>query len=63
MPITRDEFKQVRKEPFFHYKLSGRGGTRTLAVGRVLPESWRFVSYKVLKLEDKVCVLEITKLD
>lgn len=48
---------------FYHRKLTPSGGTRTLSVGRILPSDWLIVKIQVLKQDDRVCVLEFTKLD
>jgi len=53
----------IDEHPFFHRKLAKSGGSRYLAVGRMIPPDWLIVKVKVAKLEGKVCVLEITKLD
>lgn len=53
----------IDQHPFFHRKLARSGGSRYLAIGRMIPEDWLMVRIEVKKLEDKVCVLEITKLD
>ena len=47
---------------FFHRKLAKSGGSRYLAVGKILPVSWTFVQVSVEKLEGDVCLLKIKKL-
>jgi len=51
------------EHPFFHRKLAKSGGSRYLAVGRMIPPDWLIVKIRVLKQDIKTCVLEITKLD
>lgn len=52
-----------REVPFFHRKISKGNKTRTLAIGKILPEDWTFVKLKVLKMKERTCYLEVTKLD
>lgn len=47
---------------FFHRKLAKSGGSRYLAVGKILPGDWQFVRVSVEKIEDEVCILKIEKL-
>ena len=43
-------------------KLAKSGGSRYLAVGKILPEDWLIVKVSIEKLEDTVCLLRIEKL-
>lgn len=45
-----------------YYKISKSGGTRYLAMGKILPEDWLIVKVSIEKLEDTVCFLRIEKL-
>lgn len=54
---------RYREVPFFHRKVGRRGATRSLSVGKILPTDWYLVKVRVIKLEGKTCLLEITKLD
>lgn len=49
--------------PFYRTTVARSGGSRYIAITKALPSDWRFLNIKILKLEDKVCVLELTKLD
>jgi len=48
---------------FYHCKIARSGGSRYIAIGRILPPDWHFVKLTVLKLEDKSCLLQLQKLD
>lgn len=62
--MARSETVVVMNEhPFWHRKIAKSGSSRYLAVGKIIPDDWLVVRVKVIKREDKVCVLEITKLD
>jgi len=54
--------KQRKRATFFPRKLVGSGGTRTLAVGRILPADWGMVKISVLKLEGNECIIRLEKL-
>lgn len=43
-------------------KIAKSGGSRYLAVGKILPEDWLIVKVSIEKLEDTVCLLRIEKL-
>lgn len=47
---------------FYPRKLVGSGGTRTLAVGKILPNNWSMVKVTVLEKDDKQCILKLEKL-
>lgn len=53
----------IDEHPFFHRKLAKSGGSRYLAVGRMIPPDWLIVKVEVTKRGDRVCILKITKLD
>jgi len=61
--LTYRTVKRRDQPPFYHRKVSGRGGTRSMSVGRILPSDWLIVRVQVVKLEGGVCILQITKLD
>lgn len=61
--VQETETKRDVEEQSYHRKMGKRGGTRSLAVGAILPLDWQYVKVKVLKLKGTVCVLQITKLD
>jgi len=61
--VSPKQLKPVEQGAFFHRKVAKSGGSRYIAVGKILPDGWHIVRVKVLKLVDRTCVLEITKLD
>lgn len=61
MPETK--VKPGNRLPYSYRKIGKRGGTRSISIGRILPPDWLIVKLKVIELKDKVCILQITKLD
>jgi len=56
-------FKGVSKpRSFFDRKLIRQGATRYLAVGKVLPKSWRYVRIEKLEESENHVILKTTKL-
>lgn len=51
------------RNTFYHRKIGRRGGTRSIAVGAILPLDWLLVKIRVASLKGRICLLEITKLD
>lgn len=51
-----------REQPFYHRKLARSGGSRYLAVSKLLPEDWIIVKIRVAKQSDERYLLEVTKL-
>lgn len=54
--------KRVNSKPFYPRKIGKAGHTRTLSVGRILPNDWEMVKVSVLKLEGKECILKVERL-
>jgi len=63
MVMQRQAKVLIKPSTFYHRKVGKAGGTRTIAVAKMIPDDWLIVKCRVLKLEGKVCLLEITKLD
>uniref|UniRef100_A0A6M3LVK1 Uncharacterized protein n=1 Tax=viral metagenome TaxID=1070528 RepID=A0A6M3LVK1_9ZZZZ len=62
--VTEGSPKVPKKQaPFYHRKVARSGGSRYISVGNVLPKDWHIVKIRVQRLGDRVCVLELTKLD
>jgi len=61
--VFEKQTKPVKQEPFYHRKVAKSGGSRYLAVGKILPEDWLIVRVTIVKLEGRTCILEITRLD
>ena len=60
MPETK--VRNEKGQPFFHRKIARGRATRYMTMNKILPNDWEFVRVRLLKTEDKVRVLEITKL-
>ena len=63
MVIKGEKVSVINQHPFFHRKLARSRSSRYLAVGKIVPEDWLIVRVEVKSITDKVCVLEITKLE
>jgi len=48
---------------FYHCKIAKSGGSRYIAIGRILPKDWIIVRLSVERLDDKVCLLRIQKME
>jgi len=48
---------------FYHCKIAKSGGSRYLAIGKILPKDWVIVRVSVVRLDGKVCVLSIQKME
>lgn len=54
--------KPEKDTSFYPRKIGKAGGTRTLAVGKILPPDWLVVKVSVLTQTDKAYILKIEKL-
>ena len=62
--VTQKQTKvSAKQQTFYHRKITKAGGTRTLALGRMIPDDWLLVKCRVVKIEGKVCLIELIKLD
>jgi hypothetical protein len=57
------KLKTQAERPFWHRKIARSGGSRYLAIGKMIPLDWLVVRVEMLRLEGKVCDIRITKLD
>lgn len=48
---------------FYHCKIAKSGGSRYIAIGRILPKDWIIVRLSVKRLDDKACLLHIQKME
>lgn len=60
--VIQKQPKLKKQEPFYHRKLARSGGSRYLAVGKLLPEDWLYVRVIIREMKEKACILEIIKL-
>lgn len=58
----KDERKFMPTKPYWSRKVGKAGGTRTLAVGKILPPDWAVVKITIEKREASVCILRIERL-
>ena len=52
----------LASKPFIVRRITKSGGSRYLAVGTYLPESWEAVKVTVEKLDGGVCVLRLEQI-